>query len=314
MSGFRHSSLTEPPEQTYENNSFGDTTGIDFCEADPNIVVRVGSAPGAGGREDSQVRAAYSADNGRTWGSFAEVPVGAVNGKIAVSATLQPNGQPILVWAPQGDVYPHRSLDGGEHWLPVKGAPNHTTEQLWFSSQAIASDRVDGSTFYLYKHQEKAPTGEFYRSRDGGETWVRTVSDLPNYYLHTVKAAPGMAGEVWFTTPGERLYRSSDYGSTFTPLAQVEKVVNFAFGKPAPRYQHPTVFVSGTIQGVEGFFRSDNATSLYGAASEATWVKISTQQQALGTVNYVEGDQLNFGRVYVGTGGRGILYGEPVSP
>lgn len=97
---------------------------------------------------DSQNQSAYSDDNGATWQPFGTVPAGAVNGKVAVSATLQANGKPIIVWAPQGEVYPHRSLDSGQTWEPVSGAPNNTTLQLWFPSQAIASDRVEGNWFY----------------------------------------------------------------------------------------------------------------------------------------------------------------------
>ncbi|MEY3303465.1 MAG: hypothetical protein RLZZ139_1838, partial [Cyanobacteriota bacterium] len=38
---------------------------------------------------------------------------------------------------------------------------------------------------------------------------------------------------------------------------------------------------------------------------------VSTNSHVLGDITYLEGDRLTFGRVYVGTGGRGILYGQP---
>ena len=312
MDGFRHASLTAVPDNTYDNGKFGDTTGIDFSEADPNIVVRVGSSPGKRGREDSQVRAAYSNDNGRTWQPFANPPAGAANGKIAVSATLQPNGKPIIVWAPQGDVYPHRSLDGGKTWLPVQGAPNRTTLQLWFPNQAIASDRLDGNFFYLYKYNEQPNQGRFYRSTDGGATWEQTVTGLPDSYQHTVKAVPGMRKEVWLRVQGSPLYRSSDAGMSFTPIANVQQANEFAFGKAAPGRTNPTVFVSGIVNQAEGLYRSDDATALPGNAADARWVKVSTARQALGNMTFLEGDRLVFGRVFVGTSGRGILYGQPL--
>jgi hypothetical protein len=109
----------------------------------------------------------------------------------------------------------------------------------------------------------------------------------------------------------DRLYRSNNAGLSFTPVAQVQQANEVAFGKAAPGYQNPTVFVYGIINGVEGLFRSDNATSLSGDATKAKWVKISTDQQKLGSTTYLEGDRLAFGRVYVGTAGRGIFYGEP---
>ncbi|MGF1568331.1 MAG: WD40/YVTN/BNR-like repeat-containing protein [Nodosilinea sp.] len=310
LDGFRHSSLTAYPPQTYDRGIFGDTTGLDFAEADPNIIVRVGSFPGPGGREDGQNRSAYSADGGRTWQPFANVPEGAFNGKVAVSATLQPNGKPVIVWTPQGDGDPHRSLDGGQTWQPVSGAPNRTILQVWFPSQAIASDRVDGRLFYLFKYGE-ATGGSFYRSLDGGATWQRTVTNLPDHWIHTVKAAPGTAGDVWLSIDGFSLYRSRDAGQTFVPLAQIQAANTFTFGRPAPGRFNPTVFVDGVINQTEGLFRSDDATSLPGDAAQATWIKISTDTHALSNVTYLEGDREVFGRVYVGTDGRGILFGEP---
>ncbi|MEX0267595.1 WD40/YVTN/BNR-like repeat-containing protein [Leptolyngbyaceae cyanobacterium UHCC 1019] len=310
MQGFRHESLSSIPSQTYDNGKFSDTTGIDFSEADPKIIVRVGSFPGKGGREDSQGQGAYSSNNGQTWDSFINLPVGAANGKVAVSATLQANGKPIIVWAPQGDVFPQRSLDGGKTWLSMQNAPNQTTAQLWFSNQPIASDRVDGELFYLYKYSDRPNQGAFYRSTNSGATWQKTVTGLPNFYLHSVKAVPGMRGEVWLSIHNNRLYRSSDAGLSFTKLAQIQQANEVAFGKPAPGHQNPSTFVYGTINGVEGLFRSDDATMLPGDAAKAKWIKISSDQQRLSNINFLEGDRLIFGRVYLGTGGRGILYGD----
>jgi len=309
--GFRHQTLIDHPQTTYENSSFGDTTGLDFAEADPNIIVRVGSAPGRGGRTDSnEARSAYSSDNGRTWRTFAHPPAGAVNGKVAVSATVQDNGYPIIVWAPQGEVYPHRSLDGGATWESVSGAPNRTTLQLWFPSQAVASDRVDGNLFYLYKYTETANQATLYRSTDGGKTWWPAAQNLPDSYEHSVKAVPQMRGEVWLRAAGQ-LLRSSDAGSTLIPIDQVEHVDDFTFGKAAPGAVHPTVFVSGRINGVDGLFRSDDLLAVAGSGEEATWFNLATPDQTLSSVNYLEGDRLQFGHVYAGTGGRGILHGYP---
>ncbi len=308
MDGFRHDSLSVIPDQTYDIGKFGDTTGIDFSEANPNVIVRVGSFPGKQGREDAQGRAAYSSDNGRTWQPFKYMPEGAANGKVAVSATLQANGKPIIVWAPQGDMYPQRSLDGGKTWLPVEGAPNRTTLQVWFPSQAIASDRVDGNLFYLYKYNERPNQGMVYRSSNGGATWSRTVTGLPDHWLHTIKAVPGMRGHVWLSVKGHPLYRSSDAGISFTPLANVQAAHEFSFGKPAPGQKYPTLFVYGTVNHRKGLFRSDNATNLAGNAEGAKWVKIANE---LGNVTFLEGDRRTFGMIYVGTGGRGIFYGQP---
>ncbi len=52
-----------------------------------------------------------------------------------------------------------------------------------------------------------------------------------------------------------------------------------------------------------GFFRSDDAGG--------TWVRINDNRHQFGFAGVITGDARVFGRVYVGTGGRGILVGTP---
>ena len=52
-----------------------------------------------------------------------------------------------------------------------------------------------------------------------------------------------------------------------------------------------------------GFFRSDDAG--------AKWVRINDDQHQWGFCTIIEGDPRVSGRVYIGTGGRGIIVGEP---
>jgi photosystem II stability/assembly factor-like uncharacterized protein len=59
----------------------------------------------------------------------------------------------------------------------------------------------------------------------------------------------------------------------------------------------------GKVKGVYGFFRSDDAG--------ATWVRINDDQHQYGWVSVITGDARVHGRVYIGSGGRGILYGDP---
>lgn len=57
------------------------------------------------------------------------------------------------------------------------------------------------------------------------------------------------------------------------------------------------------MNNVYGFYRSADAG--------ATWIRINDDSHQFGGINVLEADRNVFGRLYVGTGGRGILYGIP---
>uniref|UniRef100_A0ACD5GN02 Uncharacterized protein n=1 Tax=Desertifilum tharense IPPAS B-1220 TaxID=1781255 RepID=A0ACD5GN02_9CYAN len=102
------------------------------------------------------------------------------------------------------------------------------------------------------------------------------------------------------------MYRSRNGGTSFTKLPNVQQAYLFAFGKNPPNRQNPAVFVYGTVNNAAGIFRSDNLGE--------TWVKIDVPGQAIGKdPKFMEGDARVYGRVYIGTGGRGIYYGQPAN-
>ncbi len=160
--GYDHTSLTEFPTASHRARGLPDTTttGLDFAEADPNFLVRVGRQ----GNTGAVARGGYSTDGGKTYTPFASLPEAA--GRVAVSA----DGKRI-VWAAQGDGdgAVHWSDDRGATWRLSEGAPTGSipTNANWVGCQPLASDRVDGDTFYMYK------AGRFYRSADGGATFTK---------------------------------------------------------------------------------------------------------------------------------------------
>jgi hypothetical protein len=58
------------------------------------------------------------------------------------------------------------------------------------------------------------------------------------------------------------------------------------------------------VNGQYGFFRSDDTAR--------TWVRINDDQHQYGLVLHICGDMQEYGRVYVGTHGRGIIMGAPL--
>ncbi|MFB9327118.1 sugar-binding protein [Paenibacillus aurantiacus] len=292
VDGMRHTSLSAFPSAKFGGPTLGDTVSIDFQESNPNFVARVGST-----RYQNSGGGGYSTDNGATWTAFPNPP--GIAGRIAVSAASE-----TMVWVPQYGS-PLYSTNRGQTWTPSTGAPSGLIHDFWVWYQPLASDRVNKDTFYLL---ERA-TGKFLRSTDGGANWSQAStmpSSTANLAFFSVKAAPGMAGEVWVGLDSGGLVRSSNSGDTWTPVPGVQQAKLFAFGKNRLGSPYPTVFVYGKVDNEVGIFRSDD----FGA----TWVKIDVLDPAIGDeANTMEGDRQKWGRVYIGTNGTGVYYGDTLA-
>src|SRR5690606_28578072 len=170
------------------------------------------------------------------------------------------------------------------------------------------SDRVDPDRFYAYAD------GTVYVSTDRGRTFAAAATGLPTQGFVSLKAVPGHEGHVWFA--GETgLLRSTDGGASFARVGGSTWAYNVGFGKAAPGRTHPAVYAVATIGGVTGVFRSDD--------TGASWLRINDDAHQWGNMGgALTGDPDVYGRVYLGTNGRGVLYGDrtgappspPVSP
>ncbi|KOX28171.1 carbohydrate-binding protein [Saccharothrix sp. NRRL B-16348] len=273
IGGFRHDDLDEVPAAASSGPRFSNTTGIDFAQAKPNVVVRVGYS--------GEERGAYSTDGGATWTPFAGAPVSAAGGgTVAISA----DGG-VLVWTAAGQV-PHVSTDRGKTWMASSGLPAGT---------AVVADRATAGTFYALSR------GKLFASTDGGRSFTARAGGLPGGRL---KAAPGNPGDLWIADGGG-LAHSTDGGVSFQEVGGVQGADSVGFGKAAPGARYHALYLIGTVNGVSGVFRSTDG----GAA----WVRINDDRNQFGGAvgGVITGDPEVYGRVYVGTNGRGVLYGEP---
>ena len=249
------------------------TDSLDFSEMNPSVVVRVG-------RGDRGRSGAYSLDGGATWAPFATEPAGSRgSGTVAVSADAG-----TVLWTPRGAAL-SLTHDRGATWQACAGAP---------TGLHVVSDRVNPRKFYGVN------SGACYVSTDGGATFTAAASGLPNG--DRLRAVPGHEDDLWLVAGGG-LYHSSDSGVNFTKAAGPTEVKGQGFGKAAPGHDYPALYIAGRVGTITGFFRSDDAG--------ATWGRINDDQHGYGTAGTVIGDPRVYGRVYVGTNGRGILYGEP---
>jgi photosystem II stability/assembly factor-like uncharacterized protein len=279
IGGFRHTDVTKVPSLMYTSPNFTTTTSIDFAESRPDTVVRVGNL-------DAGPRIAFSTDNGANW--FAGQEPSGVTGGGTVAAAADGSR---FVWSPDGTGV-HTASGFGSSWTAATGIP---------AGAVVESDRVDPKTFYGFK------AGAFYVSSDGGASFTAKATGLPAEGNVRFKAVPGRAGDIWLAGGKENgaygLWHSTDGGATFTKVSGVQEADTVGFGKAAPGASYVTLYTSAQIGGVRGIFRSTDAG--------ASWVRINDDAHQWGwTGAAITGDPRVYGRVYVSTNGRGIIYGD----
>ncbi|MET8078544.1 cellulose binding domain-containing protein [Streptomyces sp. NPDC005303] len=280
VGGFRHTDLTKVPSMMFTSPNFTTTTSLDFAETNPNTVVRVGNL-------DSGPHVAFSTDNGANW--FAGTDPSGVSGGGTVAAASDGSR---FVWSPEGAGVQY-TTGFGSSWSASSGIP---------AGAIVESDRVDAKTFYGFK------SGKFYMSKDGGATFAASsASGLPSGDSVRFKALPGAKGDVWLAGGASDgaygLWHSTDGGTSWTRLANVDQADAIGFGKAATGASYQTLYASAKIGGVRGIFRSTD--------KGASWTRINDDAHQWGwTGAAITGDPRVYGRVYVSTNGRGVIYGD----
>lgn len=299
IDGFRHDDLNvSPVHGTFVDPHFTNTESIDFAANAPQVIVRSGTlrGPAAGA-----VRAAYSLDGGVKWHSFSTeppLPEGAEKnpylggaGTIAISA----DGKTV-VWTQRGGS-PNVTRDWGATWTACAGVE---------PGLCVIADRVNPGRFYGFDTKE----GVVYVSTDSGLDFSAAARNLPKAQASffpvpgDLHAVPGIEGDLWLAASGG-LFHSTNGAIAFNRIRTVDEAATLGFGKAAPRRMYPTVFAAGKVGGLQGVFRSDDAAR--------TWVRITDDSQQFAAVIHVAGDPRIFGRVYLASAGRGIVYGDPKS-
>lgn len=282
VGGFTHNDLTAPSVMD-ANPVFTSGSSVDFAERNPSFIVRVGSG-GTNG-----VNIGFSADGGQTWMAAANQPANASGGTVAAAS----DGSRVL-WSSGPGVY--FSADLGTTWTASTGVP---------AGASIRSDRVNPLKFYAFA------SGIFYASADGGQTFAATAAaNLPASSTPVqFKATPGHTGDIWLvggnSTTAGGVWHSRDGGKSFEKMWGVDAATTIGFGKAAPFHKYPALYSSAQVFGTWGIYRSDDAGF--------TWMRINDDRHQYAQTNTtITGDPRVYGRVYFGTNGRGIIYGDPV--
>ncbi|KAG8903317.1 hypothetical protein FRB99_003449 [Tulasnella sp. 403] len=153
-----------------------------------------------------------------------------------------------------------------------------------------------------------------------------TVSSLPNSGV--VIASDKVANDVFYAAAGSKFYVSTDNGATFTTAAaalgssstandiavninvigdvwvSTDKAWSIAVGAPTTIGGNPSVFVISQYNSVIGVYRTDDLGT--------SFVRLDDPAHEFGaaSANTLAADVRIWGRVYIGTNGRGIFYGD----
>jgi hypothetical protein len=280
IGGFRHYNLdVSPPPADYFPAHRITSFGFDFAQNNPDIMVRLFKESPHG---------AYSLNGGGTWQDFASFPPG-------VTATEPPSNIAIsadggrIVWIPQSSIA-YYSTNKGASWTASTGGPTGTLEPI--------ADRVNSNKFYIYSGST------MYVSINGGAAFAAGGAVSSGVKPRTVF---GREGHIWVPRGSSGLSRSTNSGTNFTAVSSVQRASFVSFGMAAPGQSYPAIFISGQVTNVTGIFRSDD--------QGASWVRINDDQHQFGlaSIHVFCADPRVFGRVYFGTEGRGVIYGDILS-
>jgi xyloglucan-specific exo-beta-1,4-glucanase len=301
ISGFVHDRLDRSPTMMHLHPAFTNTVFLDYANQAPNVVVRGGRARLPRGVDRSNaVTLAWSQDFGRTWSPL-RIPAQDghrldINGDtpIAVSA----DGTTFIAMTPM----PLVTRDRGATWQRAEG--------LSRGSRVIA-DRNDASRWYAMDFEDR----RVLESTNGAASFTtRSTTGLPMDIRDArpsnperpwpLLSTPGRTGDLWLVAK-QGLFRSRDGGGSFEHVANDVVVEALAFGKSPAGKEYPALFAIGTRGTLRAIWRSDDEAR--------TWIRVNDDRHEYGRrFRVIAGDPRVFGRVFVGTDGRGIVYGAPV--
>ena len=313
--------------ETYPSRMFVDigswasaTAAIAYEENNPRNMVRLCVQ---GTLWDKPCLVATSSDGGFTWAHDTSFPMvaSARDGKalaplaVAMSATDSADIIVGVIDTGNGSAVWFYKKSGMAGWRRCSGLPTASAPLL--ETTPMVADSVAGGTFYAYVG------GMIYRSTDGGADFQpmsagHVGAPGPASFFKLV-ARPGLAGDLWLSEDNdnpnylsdsrpswEGLYHSPDGGRTWTKLADVGRAITFSFGTPSADGLSALYYYGRrTGDSADRVFRSSDLGR--------TWTNIQHPGQALGDSPWImEASRQTYGRVFLGTSGRGIYYSSAV--
>jgi hypothetical protein len=312
LGGFTHTDLHKSPATGQQSNpAFTTGTSVDFAQKNPLVMARVGS-PTYGQTQTG----GYSLDGGITWQPFATVPAGVTNGDgtIAISS----DGSTFMWISSDAGMQPSYSTNDGATWTASTGVPAEGSS----TPLSVYSDRVNPKKFYIFDSEDSNGMTPLYLSTDGGQTF--TEASIPSSYDISLAVSPAAEGDLWLTSYNG-LFHSTDSGATFTQVTGAQNSYELSFGAAAPGATYPAIYMVGQLTAddtcsqnnpssdadVIGYLTNVMSECIYRSIDGgSTFVRINQFNTQFGYSNVISGDPRVFGRIYIGTAGRGIVEGD----
>ncbi|KAL2798068.1 Oligoxyloglucan-reducing end-specific xyloglucanase [Aspergillus keveii] len=309
INGYRYGDL-DVPQPMFDLPVFSNLNALDWAGQKPKTIIRAG--PCGHNYTDGCGLAAHTNDGGDTWTKFVTcipgIEVGTPNpGTIAIDASGKH-----IVWSSAMTTYwptlqaitprtnesgPYSTTDLGKTWVSPTGLNVQTPN--------ISADRVQPKTFYSFTDSK------WYLSRDGGASYTSFKSKdvgLPTYPGAMPIANFNRAGEIWLALGDLGIYHTRNFGRRWTKVTgRGVTARHLTIGAGARRSSTPALFIVGTTAthgplSKDGVYRSDD--------NGRTWARVNDEDHQYGGVGMIQGDPRVYGRVYLGTGGRGIVYAD----
>ncbi len=214
------------------------------------------------------------------------------------------------------------SADGGAHFVQAQ-VYDLAGERVTQGGMKVFADRVDSSLFYGF-----GEASQCYISTDGGLSFrqCRMPADFPKVDFALIDCASkievrgenGRQGVFYMALDAHGLwkfrYDAGAVGKEGKPdgirAVRLSKDgdIFYRMGlgvlRPGGDYckENKAIYAAAVIDGVYGFYRSED--------DGKSFVRLNTDRQMYGEINSVEGDSRVYGRFYLATGSRGVLYGE----
>ncbi|HEX3627198.1 MAG TPA: hypothetical protein VH280_17465 [Verrucomicrobiae bacterium] len=291
IDGFVHDNLDlSPTRGSFTGPHFINTQDIAFAADKPQIIVRTGTVRSETGH------IAISTDGGKNWRfSDSEPAPDRMGGTAAISA----DGRTIVLT--KRDTTPEFSIDDGGAWNQCAGLP---------PGIRVIADEINPLRFYAFDSE----SGKMYTSTNEAAGFEPTTfvfpfatANAPDYGFARpadLLATPGREGDLWLSFGAKGLWHSTNAGDSFDRIDNVSRAYAFGCGKSASPNGSPALYLFGTIESLSGIFRSDD--------NGRTWRQLNDADHQFGWITRLTGDPRIFGRVYLATTGRGVIYGEPI--